>query len=370
MKSWIIISWLVWLSISPVAGQNRSIDFRQKEWKEVLEQARNAHRLVFLDGYTAWCGPCKILAKEVFTQDSVADFFNRNFVSIKLDMEKEGKVLAEKYQITSYPTLLFIDPETEQRVHALVGNVKAEVLIQAGKDAMNQQNSLAGLEKRYQAGEREVGFMNRYLTALKAAAKGKERQIVLETYIRALTDKQFVSKEVWDILNGQWDAFSDPFTYEFQRFVSLRKDFYKVAEPEKVDFKIDVVVRNYMARYIRWDRTRGVPFDFDGCRHLIDWLQTVDYPGGPVWLAQLFTAEYLGKEDYRGMIESMKDALKFHFMDADTESFYLILFLRPFLDCSDSGLLKEVDSWLGEWLEKHSGYELLENIKAGLEKKL
>ena len=37
----------------------------------------------------SWCGPCKMLAKNVFTQKSIADKFNSSFVNYKLDAEKE-----------------------------------------------------------------------------------------------------------------------------------------------------------------------------------------------------------------------------------------------------------------------------------------
>ena len=50
------------------------------------------------------------MAKNVFTQSSVANKFNASFVNYMLDAEKgEGVCLAEKYQVTGFPTYLFID---------------------------------------------------------------------------------------------------------------------------------------------------------------------------------------------------------------------------------------------------------------------
>lgn len=58
-------------------AQNRSISFEQtKEWKKIVKKAKKEKKLIFVDCYTSWCGPCKMLAKDVFTRDTVADFFN------------------------------------------------------------------------------------------------------------------------------------------------------------------------------------------------------------------------------------------------------------------------------------------------------
>ena len=82
---------LFWGTFS-VNAQNRSIRFLDDNWNIVLKKAERTGKLIFVDCYTSWCGPCQTLAKEVFTLDSVADFFNRHFLCVKLDIEK-GKGL-------------------------------------------------------------------------------------------------------------------------------------------------------------------------------------------------------------------------------------------------------------------------------------
>lgn len=101
MKGIIVLMFL--FSGLGLGAQNRGIDFQSMEWKKALKIAKSQKRLIFVDCYTSWCGPCKLLAKNVFTQDSVADYFNRNFVCLKMDMEKEGKELATEYAVNTYP---------------------------------------------------------------------------------------------------------------------------------------------------------------------------------------------------------------------------------------------------------------------------
>ena len=64
--------------------------------KEALEKAKKENKLVFIDAYTAWCQPCVMMGKNVFTLDKVADFYNEHFINLKIDFGKE-KELAEKY---------------------------------------------------------------------------------------------------------------------------------------------------------------------------------------------------------------------------------------------------------------------------------
>ncbi len=77
---------------------------------EVIEVAERGEKLIFMDIYTDWCMPCKIMDEDVFTDKRLAEFYNERFVSYKVNAEKDsGPIIAELYAVQGYPTLLFLD---------------------------------------------------------------------------------------------------------------------------------------------------------------------------------------------------------------------------------------------------------------------
>ncbi len=76
----------------------------------VLEMAEGKEKLVFVDFYTTWCLPCKLMDEDVFTDKGIGTLMNDNFINYKIDAEKgNGPNLALLYQVNVFPTLLFLD---------------------------------------------------------------------------------------------------------------------------------------------------------------------------------------------------------------------------------------------------------------------
>ena len=65
----------VW--VLPLAAQ---IDFRESGFAKALEAAKVENKLVFMDCYTSWCGPCKRMAAQEFTQEKAGEYFNPRFI--------------------------------------------------------------------------------------------------------------------------------------------------------------------------------------------------------------------------------------------------------------------------------------------------
>src|SRR3712207_4751006 len=78
------------------------IKFFQGSFEQALAEAKKQNKPLFVDFYAVWCGPCKRMAKTVFTQDSVGSYFNDKFISLQLDAEKSDNVaIAKQYKVRS-----------------------------------------------------------------------------------------------------------------------------------------------------------------------------------------------------------------------------------------------------------------------------
>src|SRR2546428_11359838 len=90
------------------------IQFFEGSWSQVLAKSKETGKPIFIDVYTTWCGPCKMMAAEIFPKKEVGDKYNVAFINYRVDAEKgEGKELAKKYAVRSYPTYLFVRANQE-----------------------------------------------------------------------------------------------------------------------------------------------------------------------------------------------------------------------------------------------------------------
>jgi len=97
--------------VGQVAAEG-GIAFTSATFDELLAKAKAENKLVFIDGYTSWCGPCKMLAKQTFPQKEVGAYMNPRFVSAQIDMERgEGPELAKHFNVSAYPTMLILRPD-------------------------------------------------------------------------------------------------------------------------------------------------------------------------------------------------------------------------------------------------------------------
>lgn len=115
------------------------IVFVENDWNAAVKKASAQKKYIFVDCYATWCGPCKMLKMRTFTNKKVADFFNKNFISVSIDTEAgQGPMLAQQWQISAIPTLIIFD-ENAKLVLGATGFMDANDLMRFAEEALNQK---------------------------------------------------------------------------------------------------------------------------------------------------------------------------------------------------------------------------------------
>jgi thiol-disulfide isomerase/thioredoxin len=174
----------------------QGITFRTGKWNDMLKEAARQNKLVFVDMYTSWCGPCKKMATQTFTQKEAGDFFNANFICYKMDAEKgEGIPLAKKYQITAYPTCLFVT-STGEIAYRFMGAKDVKEVLAEGNKALKYAKivpQMQSLSAQYKAGKRDKTFLKEYVNLILDC--GEKPGQALTDYLKTLTDEELFAKE-------------------------------------------------------------------------------------------------------------------------------------------------------------------------------
>ncbi len=176
------------------------IDFHEGTWTEIKQKALDADKIIMIDAYTTWCGPCKWMAANTFMDTAVGNFVNTNFIAYKMDMEKgEGLDFAKEYEVKAYPTILYIDG-TGKLIHKSIGASASDKFLETCKAALDPAQQLFTLKERYATGDKDKKFLRTYLTAL---GKANERDPeAFETYWQMLSEEEtFESDHFWMMMN-------------------------------------------------------------------------------------------------------------------------------------------------------------------------
>jgi thiol-disulfide isomerase/thioredoxin len=202
VKKLLIISILLVQAVHIFAQEEKGIDFQTHlSWQEVLAEASGENKLIFIDLYTSWCGPCKRLEKEIFTQDTVAEKFNTSFINYRIDAEKgEGQVLAEKFGVTGYPYLVFAN-DSGQMVYVSVGYKGVEALIALADQALAESKTkkpMGAWESEYKHMHENPDWLKGYIQ--KRNLLRLDNRNHLEDYYNMIPENAYALAENLDLI--------------------------------------------------------------------------------------------------------------------------------------------------------------------------
>lgn len=244
---------LLFSSISLFAQESNTIQFTNGNFNEALKSAAKEGKLVFVDCYTSWCAPCKWMDKNVFVNDTVHQYFNKQFINFKVDMEKgEGVSLRERYKVTSFPTYLFLDAKGNQ-VHRTGSRMSVQEFITEARRATNPGNTLSDMEKKFNNGDRSLQLLTDYAIVLQRV-NGAQFEKVKNELVGIVKDDELNSTLGWTIIkNFARDEEDRLGSY----FIRHQKEFAQYADAAAISAKLNQLANSSMYGLIRQKKDKA-----------------------------------------------------------------------------------------------------------------
>jgi thioredoxin-related protein len=197
----------------------QSVNFVNGTWDEVNAKAKSEKKFLFVDCYTEWCGFCKLLDKNTFSNEKVGEIMNAKFVAVKIDMEKDyGINLGMKYRVNAFPTALIFNPEG-QLVYRLMGYADPEQYIVSIKKALDPATQL---KLKGVTGKVDLDFPQFYKDAF--AGNGKRKWPEEKTVTDFLDQQKDLFDEVsWSVIAicGGGDKYQQYFLNNLNKYLDL-----------------------------------------------------------------------------------------------------------------------------------------------------
>ncbi len=227
----IFFSTILVFTFSVLQAQETGIHFiAGLDWQELLNKAESENKYIFVDCFATWCGPCKEMDKNTYPDQKAGDFFNANFISVKVQMDSsknddaqirafyaDAKLLQRKYVMlngwVSYPTFLFFSPNGKL-VHRYLGFLNPTDLISIGHEALDVNLQYYTLLEKYR--NKELNDTLKPVLAIRAKLLKQEKLAYsvgvdyVSNYLLKLPQEKLYTRLNWIMLDKFTVNRSDP----------------------------------------------------------------------------------------------------------------------------------------------------------------
>jgi thioredoxin-related protein len=251
MKKTIVLTCTLVVAVA-TRGISQGIDFQHGAWKDVVAKAKKENKYIFVDFYATWCGPCKQMSRDVFTDPTVAQFFNASFVNFKVDGDREEEALVRSIDLAAYPTLVVFDSRGRM-MYKSVGALDVTELLNLGNMVQNFETNKTKVLLGSASKEQLINYLHvgrladsvNYDRLARAAVKnfGDNDLITMETWwvfqsvIRNMNSPEFQkiiddAERLYDVHHDYWDYVSEVMTLYFDSVAA--KGNVEALKPYKV----------------------------------------------------------------------------------------------------------------------------------------
>jgi len=286
-------------------------------------KAKAEKKLIFLDCYTDWCGPCKKMARDVFPTKEAGDFMNPKFINLKINMEGEyGAPLAKKLQISAYPTFVIFNADA-QEIGRIVGGSDVVTFLQKIEEK-SQDNTSSDLETRWKNGDRDPEFLKQYLATLTSAYKSDDANDVAEAILEGKEDQIATNQELRGIF---FRNISNPFSKPFIYAAKNKSQISEAIGDGPLNAKINSVLSNYQRKLII-EENGTASLDEKKFDEYVALLKELNIPEGEHYRLTTLITYCEKKKDFDAYIGYVKEYLANENLDAN--DMQLANWVKPF----------------------------------------
>jgi len=202
-----------------------------QEMEAVQKKASDQMLMLYVDVYATWCGPCKMMDQQVYTDPAVADFMNTQFVNVRLDGECDyGRQYVTEQQLEGYPTMYIFSDEGE-RVSKIVGFTPAEELVVTLKSTTEGYQKVKRFRSMHRQGTLEDADFADYIAVVREMGNLEEADKLAGEYVEQVMDSKLSDNDIrvvafhMDLDDTWWKEFSS----DMDRLKRVLKEDYMLA---------------------------------------------------------------------------------------------------------------------------------------------
>jgi thioredoxin-related protein len=216
-------------------------------WSEIKAKARDENKYIFLDIYTTWCGPCKVMDVGVYPNEKVGALMNEKFIAVKVQQDQtandnsmvkswysDAQLIIDTYKVEAFPSFLFFSPDG-RLMHRALGFQNVTAFNKIAETALT--NPMEGLYKQiagYKQGHKEYTTLPELIKNVREVQKDDQlaTEIAMDykvNFLEKLSEKELLNKKHLDFIGENFNL------------INSNDRFFKLCyeQPGKVDFVKD-----------------------------------------------------------------------------------------------------------------------------------
>lgn len=204
IKSYILKKFVVVLMILVGGIANAQVVF-ESTLADASAKAKQQNRPVFIEYYNSDCSVCKRLQKLLKSDKDVSEFYNSNYISYgintysDLSADETDLLASANLHFDNVPVLLYFDKD-KNFLHYSTGDISAATVIGEANKAVMPTLNAAGLQLKYEAGDRSVRILYAYSNLLVVNKNQSELTKVTQQLFEVFNKEELPTKKSYLIL--------------------------------------------------------------------------------------------------------------------------------------------------------------------------